>query len=406
MIEWKIQDVLKSLSRRSSMVRKFVFTLLLVLLALSLIGIGYFIGYLDRAASDDGVPDYALLEEAHELLVDNYFGEIPELVALQRGMIQGMVDKIEDPFTTFVEPVANELQADDLMGRFGGIGGLLTRDESGNVHIIPFPEGPAAEAGILEEFRLIAVEGTSISQEMSNEKIISLIRGEIGTLVKLTFQIDGLDEPKEFNLSRVEFEIPSVTSYMLPSKQEIGVVFIQRFSDRTMDELESAFETLGEEGIEGLVLDLRGNTGGLLDAAIDVARFFLDNGIVLIQTERDGQIDEYKVRKPGTASEIPLVLLIDAGTASASEVVAAALRENDRAQLVGARSYGKGSVQSVLALSDGSSLHVTIARWLTPSRISIDAIGLEPDISVPISDTGKDEILEVGVSLLLDLMKE
>ena len=357
------------------MVRKFVFTLLLVLLALSLIGIGYFIGYLDRAASYDGVPDYALLEEAHELLVDNYFGEIPELVALQRGMIQGMVDKIEDPFTTFVEPVANELQADDLMGRF-------------------------------EEFRLIAVEGTSISQEMSNEKIISLIRGEIGTLVKLTFQIDGLDEPKEFNLSRVEFEIPSVTSYKLPSKQEVGVVFIQRFSDRTMDELESAFETLVEEGIEGLVLDLRGNTGGLLDAAIDVARFFLDNGIVLIQTERDGQIEEYKVRKPGTASEIPLVLLIDAGTASASEVVAAALRENDRAQLVGARSYGKGSVQSVLALSDGSSLHVTIARWLTPSRISIDALGLEPDISVPISDSGKDEILEVGVGLLIDLMKE
>ncbi len=186
------------------MVRKFVFTLMLVLLALSLIGIGYFIGYLDRAASYDGVPDYALLEEAHELLLDNYFGEIPELVALQRGMIQGMVDKIEDPFTTFVEPVANELQADDLMGRFGGMGGLLTRAESGNVHIIPFPEGPAAEAGILEEFRLIAVEGTSISQEMSNEKIISLIRGEIGTLVKLTFQIDGLDEPKEFNLSRVE----------------------------------------------------------------------------------------------------------------------------------------------------------------------------------------------------------
>lgn len=388
------------------MVRKIVFSLLLVLLALSLIGIGYFVGYLDRAASDDGGPDYALLEEAHELIVDNYFGEIPESVTLQRGMIRGMVDKIEDPFTTFVEPVANELQADDLMGRFGGIGALLTRDESGNAHIIPFPEGPAAEAGILEEFRLIAVEGTSISQEMSNEEIISLIRGEIGTLVKLTFQIDGLDEPKEFNLSRVEFEIPSVTSYKLPSKQEIGVVFIQRFSDRTADELESAFETLVEEGVEGLVLDLRGNTGGLLDAAIDVARFFLDNGIVLIQTERDGQTEEYKVRKPGTASEIPLVVLIDAGTASASEVVAAALRENDRAQLVGARSYGKGSVQSVLALSDGSSLHVTIARWLTPSRISIDTIGLEPDISVPISDSGKDEILEVGVSLLLDLMKE
>jgi carboxyl-terminal processing protease len=160
------------------------------------------------------------------------------------------------------------------------------------------------------------------------------------------------------------------------------------------------------DGIGGLLIDLRANTGGILDTAIEVAKFFLDNGIILIQAERDGEVEEYTVSRPGDGFDIPLVVLIDSGTASASEVLAAALGENDRAQLVGEQSYGKGSVQSVISLSDGSSLHITIARWLTPSQSSIDGVGLIPDVPVQRSNSEQDEILDVGVSLLLDLIKE
>jgi carboxyl-terminal processing protease len=141
-----------------------------------------------------------------------------------------------------------------------------------------------------------------------------------------------------------------------------------------------------------------------LEAAIDVARFFLDNGLIIIQTERDGTEKEYEVNRPGKGSEIPMVALIDAGSASASEVLAAALNENERALLVGEQSYGKGSVQSVLSLSDGSSLHVTIARWITPSKNSIDGVGVEPDVPVQPGDSGMDEILDEGVVVLMDLI--
>jgi carboxyl-terminal processing protease len=352
------------------------------------------------------IDGYPLLEEAHKLVSDNYLGEIPELLILQRGMIHGMVGKIGDQFTTYVEPVANELQADDLMGRFGGIGAHLTKDDDGFFHVVPYPEGPAALAGILEEFLLIAVDGVSVIPGAGVDEIVSMIRGEIGSSVTLSFQRDENAEPQNYNLVRIEFEIPSVTSYRLPSNQKIGVIIIHRFSDRTIDEVESAYEELIEDGIIGLLLDLRGNTGGILEASIDVARFFLDNGVILIQTERDGRETEYEVNRPGVGSELPMVVLINGGSASASEVLAAAINENERALLVGEQTYGKGSVQSVLSLSDGSSLHVTIARWVTPSKMSIDGVGVEPDITIHPSDSGRDEILEESVVVLMDLIGE
>ena len=386
--------------------KKIVFGLLLGILGLSLIGIGYFIGYLDRANSGNDITGYPLLEEAQNLITENYFGEVPELLVLQRGMIHGMIGKLGDQFTTYVEPVANELQADDLMGRFGGIGAHLTRDENGFIHVVAYPDGPAAEASIREEFLLIGVDGVSITPDTSFDEIISMIRGDIGTSVTLTFQIVGTADLRDITLTRVEFDIPSVTSYQLPSNEQIGMIIIHRFSDRTTEEVEEAYDRLVTDGIGGLLIDLRGNTGGILDAAIEVAKFFLDNGIILTQAERDGEVEEYTVSRPGDGFDIPLVVLIDSGTASASEVLAAALSENDRAQLVGEQSYGKGSVQSVISLSDGSSLHITIARWLTPSQSSIDGVGLIPDVPVQRSNSEQDQILDVGVSLLLDLIEE
>lgn len=387
------------------MVRKITFWLLLCVLGVSLLGIGYILGYLHHATSSGVVERYPLVEEAQELVTEYYLGEIPEDLTLQRGMIHGMLTKLGDEHTTYVEPQSNELQTDDLMGRFGGIGAYLTRDEAGLVHLVPYPGSPAATAGIQEAYVLIAVDDVPIAAEMGNEEIVSLIRGEVGSQVVLTFDLDqGLGQEK-FTLKRAEFEIPSITSYRLPANEQIGVIIIHRFSDRTAEEVDEAYKELSDEGIHGLVLDLRGNSGGILEAAIDLSRYFLDNGLILSETERNGEGREFSVNRPGDGSNIPLVVLVDGGSASASEILAAALQENDRASLVGQRTYGKSSVQTVLTLSDGSSLHVTTARWFTPKMISIDGVGIEPDLPITPSDPTRDEILEAGVALLLDLIE-
>jgi carboxyl-terminal processing protease len=388
------------------MIRKIAFGLLLGLLGLSLLGSGYFIGYLHRASSNGKPGGYPLLEEAQSLLVENYFGEIPDQLDLQRGMIHGMVSRLGDQFTILVEPAANELQSDDLKGRFGGIGAHLTKDDDGFFHVVPYPDGPAYNAGIIEDFLLVAVDEVQISPETAFDELVSLIRGDIGTSVILTFRVDEMGNMQEFDIVRVEFDIPSVTSYSLPSNQDLGVVIIHRFSDRTQEEVEQAYDELIANGIHGLLIDLRGNAGGILDAAIDVSKFFLDNGLILVQTERNGEGKEYEVIRPGKGAQIPLVVLINGGTASASEVLAAALSENDRAPLIGEQTYGKGSVQSVLSLSDGSSLHVTIARWLTPSRISIDGSGINPDIATHTVDGEGDAILDEGVKVLKEIIRD
>jgi carboxyl-terminal processing protease len=386
------------------MVRKIVFGILVALLGLSLLGSGYLIGYLHRASSDEISASYPLLDEARALVVEHYFGEIPDEIVLQRGMIHGMVSKIGDRFTIYVEPAANELQADDLMGRFGGIGAHLTKDDEGFFHVVPYPDGPAYKAGILEDYRLVTVDEVQISSDTNFDEVISLIRGDVGTSVSLQFLTDEFESYQDFNVERVEFDIPSVTSYSLPSNQDIGVIIIHRFSDRTRDEVEEAYDQLTATGIHGLLLDLRGNAGGILDAAIDVAKIFLDNGLILVQTEADGEVKEFEVNQSGKGSQIPLVVLINTGTASASEVLAAALSENDRAPLVGEQSYGKGSVQSVLSLSDDSSLHVTVARWLTPNRTSIDGSGISPDFVVQSDDGERDTILDQGISVLMEII--
>jgi carboxyl-terminal processing protease len=387
------------------MVRKITFWSLLFVLGVSLLGIGYIFGYLHHATSNGVVESYPLVEEAQNLVTEYYLGEIPEDLTLQRGMIHGMVAKLGDEHTTYIEPQSNELQTDDLMGRFGGIGAYLTRDDAGLIHLVPYPGSPAATAGIQEAYVLIAVDDVTITTEMRNDEIVSLIRGEVGSQVILTFDLDQGVGQEQFTLKRAEFEIPSISSYRLPSNEQIGVIIIHRFSDRTAEEVDEAYKGLSDEGIQGLVLDLRGNSGGILEAAIDLSKYFLDNGLILSEIERDGEEREFSVNRPGDGSNIPLVVLVDGGSASASEILAAALQENERASLVGQRTYGKSSVQTVLTLSDGSSLHVTTARWFTPKMISIDGVGIEPDLAITPSDPNRDEILEAGVALLMDLIE-
>ncbi|MCH7589271.1 MAG: peptidase S41 [Chloroflexi bacterium] len=384
---------------------KLIYSILRIILGTLLLGIGILMGYLARISAEPAQASFALLDEAQILLEDNYLGELPDDLVLQRGMIAGMIDKVEDPFTTFVEPASNELQTDDLSGQFGGIGARLMRDEDGLVFIIPFPGGPAAQANVSENDALVAVDGVRLSASMETDEIVALIRGPIGSSVLLTFQSSepGSDDI-DIEIVRIKTEIPSVSSYLMPGEDRVGIIVLARFSEKSAEEVKRDFLSLLDQGAKGIILDLRGNSGGLLDSAIAISRFFLPGGTILTEKEKGGVERQYKARSPGLGADVPLSVLVNGGTASAAEIVAAALQENNRAQLVGENTFGKGSVQSILALSDGSSLHVTIARWTTPDGFSIDGVGIAPDFEVAPMDGPSDAVLLAGLKIVVDLI--
>ncbi|MCK5634537.1 MAG: hypothetical protein KAI06_05595, partial [Anaerolineales bacterium] len=304
----------------------------------------------------------------------------------------------------YVEPAAHEIQSDDLAGEYAGIGAEIFKGEQSKFYLIPIEGGPAEAAGIIEGDILIAIDGELISTDTLLESIITRIRGPEGSVIRLTLAPRTLqDESINLEITRTLIPLPSVSHHLLPDEQWIGVITIRRFSDQTPSELEEAYRELIKHGARSIILDLRDNSGGLLDASIESSRLFLEDGLVIVE-ERSGMESQlFYVHEKGLASEIPMVVLVNAGTASAAEVVAASLKDNGRAPLIGETTFGKGSVQVILELSDGSSLHVTSARWLTPNGKVIDSMGLIPDIIVEQIDPSTDNGIAVAVEWLREL---
>ncbi|HZD09984.1 MAG TPA: S41 family peptidase [Candidatus Binatia bacterium] len=352
-----------------------------------------------RAAEEQ--QEFALFWEAWNWVESSYIGEIPPMQRITYGAIRGALGELGDPYTVFVEPPARENEKDSLRGSFGGIGAHITRNENGDVILDPIPGNPAANVGIQEGDILLAVDGRRISDTMTIEEVANLIRGEKGSTVRLTILQTGAAEPVDIEVVRGDILLPSVNYRLLQEAPTIGYIQLSRFSGESSNEIESALKDLQQQGARYLILDLRHNGGGLLDAAIDVADHFLEDGPILIQQSRGQEERLYEASEATVAGDIPLLILVDGGTASSSEILAGALQDRQRALLVGTKTFGKGSVQLVYDLSDGSSVHVTASRWLTPNRHQIDQQGLSPDIPVEISqdaiDSGQDVILNRAV---------
>jgi carboxyl-terminal processing protease len=334
-----------------------------------------------------------------DLLNGEFFGDIPTTQAQAYGAAHGLTGSFNDPYTVFVEPAPRTLERDELRGQFGGIGALLSRNQAGDLVMTPTRTGPAIRGGVKDGDILVAVDDKPIKPEMSVNDIIVLVRGDIGTKVKLTLRRAGQPGTMDVTVVREQIQTPSVDWRVLDQAHKLGYVRIALFGERTGGELQTALNELAGRGVDKLVLDLRGNGGGLLDAAVDTASQFLHEGLVLREVKRGGDEKDYQVKPVTQAAQgWPLVVLTDAGTASASEIVAGALRDYGRATLMGEKSYGKGSVQQVHELPDGSSLHVTVARWLTPNRHQIDKAGLQPDVAVPMTNddraAGRDPQLD------------
>lgn len=382
---------------------------MLVILAAGAFGAGYLTRELVNGRGNSSLvhanEDMELFNEAWGLIQGNFLGSMPDSRAVTYGAIRGSLATLNDPYTVFIEPAAREVERERLQGTFGGIGAYISRsEETGEVLLEPIPGNPAEAAGIVAGDALLAIDGFAIPPEMTVPEIIDLIKGEKGTAVVLTVRHPDAADSIDIEVIRADILLPSVVYRLIEEDPTIGYIQLSRFSGESGKEVGAAIQDLLQLGATRFILDLRQNGGGLRDAAVEVADHFLGEGPVLyLQSQNEGE-RVFNSTSETIAPTEPLIVLIDGGTASASEIVAGALKDRGRATLIGSKTFGKGSVQLVFDLSDGSSVHVTSARWLTPNRTQIDQSGLEPDVPVEITqediDNGRDPALAEAVFYL------
>jgi carboxyl-terminal processing protease len=376
-----------------------------------------------------GQAEMAKYWQVWSLLERDFYGEKPSAAERTDGAIAGMVQSFADPYTFFVEPQSRELERDQLAGKFGGIGANLEQTEQGYL-LAPLAGQPADLAGIRKGDLLLLVDGREITPQMGSDELVTLLRGEVGSQVTLVVRrtpggsaagtgagestaavtetitatgaittsvasTPGVATPEEltFTLTRAEIQTPSIEWRMLdaaegadenlpPGAGDIGYLRQTIFSERSPAEMRQALAELSAAGAVRYIWDLRGNPGGLLNSAVDQADMWLDEGVIVVEEKAGGLRKTFEATRGELAANAPLAILVDGGSASASEIVAGALHDHGRAQLVGTQTYGKGSVQLIHELSDQSSLHVTNAQWFTPDGLQISGHGLAPDIAV------------------------
>ena len=337
--------------------------------------------YRDNIAnSEETYKGLKLFTDVIELIEKNYVDEVDAEKLMQKA-IQGMVRSL-DPHSSFLPPEAFEELQVDTHGEFGGIGIVITVKDGILTVVSPIEGTPAYKAGIQAGDKIIKVDEES-TQEMELWEAVKKMRGKQGTKVVITIMREKEPEPIDFTLVRDIIPIESVKSLTL--RPGYGYIWITNFRDNTTDDIVKAVKAFEKESdpLKGLILDLRDNPGGLLNQAITTADLFLDKGkIVSIKGRLEKHTKSYEAHEKGTFPKYPMVVLINGGSASASEIVAGALQDNKRALILGTVSFGKGSVQTVEALRDGYGLKYTIALYYTPNDISIQAQGIEPDVLV------------------------
>ncbi|MBM4378677.1 MAG: S41 family peptidase [Deltaproteobacteria bacterium] len=339
----------------------------------------------DGGVAEGGPDTYAQLELFARVLsyVENNYVDEVDRGALIHGALRGMVDTL-DPHTVYMPPeVFRELKADSA-GEFGGLGLELARKEESLVVVTPLDDSPAARAGVKPGDVLVSIDGES-TQGMDVSRAAQRLRGRPGEKVRLGLMRQGFAEPREFQLVRDIIRVAALEGRLFG---RIGHVRIRNFHERTDAQLQRTLERLraeaGGAGLAGLVLDLRNNPGGLLDQAVAVADRFLAGGLTVVTTRGRGSKPQavYRSRERDTEPPYPLVVLVNAGSASASEIVAGALQDHRRAVVMGAQTFGKGSVQTLIELQDGSGLKLTVSRYYTPSGRSIQELGITPDFAL------------------------
>ena len=375
------------------------------------IGVAFVVGFFARGLVDPGKAQasdekYSLLREVQTLIDQHYLRQQPDVQQREYGAIRGMIATLNDKYTFFVDPPVAKSESDVLAGTYGGIGIQLERAEDGRLIIYPFKESPVLQHGIEEGDVLVAINKKTVDLTIQPDVLDQMLRGEVkdNNGVELTVE-KGNGKTITVTVPFVVVNVPSVTWRIVQNNPSIGYVKISLFTSRTPDELKQSLEELVARKVDGIVLDLRNNSGGLLKESVDVAGEFLESGIVVY--ERTNSLENpLTTSSNGIANKLPLVVLVNSGTASAAELVAGAIRDRQRGILIGQTTYGKGTVQQIFRLSDNSSLHITAAEWLTPNHQHLDGKGLEPTISMIPDVNGRDVELGEAVRQLLPLISQ
>lgn len=342
--------------------------------------------------------DMSSVQEVYRALRDNYDGEL-KTESLLDGMKSGLAQSTGDPYTEYMNREQAQEFQDDLNGTFSGIGAELGKQDDNIIIVAPIAGYPAAQAGLQAKDVIISIDDKPTTG-MTLSEAVNAIRGPAGSQVKLKVIRGGAEQ--EVTITRATISIPSVKWEV---KNGIGVMTITTFSDDTAQLAQQAAQDFKNQNVKGVIVDVRGNPGGLLDSSVDVASLWLPKGAVVLTEQRGGKvIKTYNATGNNILEGIPTVVLIDESSASASEILAGALQDNKAATLIGATSYGKGSVQNVIPLTSGGVLKVTIARWYTPDGQNIDKAGITPsqkvDRTIENVKAGQDPQLDAALQKL------
>ncbi|MBI2063016.1 MAG: S41 family peptidase [Candidatus Yanofskybacteria bacterium] len=364
---------------------------------------------LNLVNKDYGQPrdvDFSLFWNVWDMLHNRYVDKSKlNTQDLVYGAIDGMVQKVGDPYTVFLKPKENEEFQQQIKGAFSGIGIEIGLRKNILTVISPIKDTPAARAGLMAGDKILKINDKP-SEGMKLDEAVGLIRGQKGTKVTLVITRDGLEKAKEVEITRDIIKIPAIDWKLLD--EEVAYLEIFTFNQNADAEFKKAAQEISDSKAEKIILDLRNNPGGLLDSSVNIAGYFLDaNKIVTIERFGDGQENQFRTQPNGQLKNYPIIVLINKGSASASEILAGALKDNRGITIVGETSFGKGSVQEVLDLPQKASLKVTIAKWFTPNGISINENGIKPDIEVKRTEedinADKDPQLDKAKELIKNL---
>jgi carboxyl-terminal processing protease len=364
---------------------------------------------ISREVSADKNLDFSLFWIVWDTLEQSYYDKTKIIPAnLVYGAIKGMVDAINDPYTTFLIPRENEVIQEDLQGNFEGVGIQIGFRGTQLAVVAPLPNSPAEKAGVHAGDFIVGIKDDLKNIDRGTIGInlpeaVQDIRGPAGTSVTLVLVRDGADDPIVVDLIRESIEIPSLILKFVGPDENVAYIRLLKFGGETVNEWDNAvLEILKKRDLAGIIIDVRNNTGGYLQAAIDIASDFLDEDkIIVIEEKSADQKNEFTSTRIARFKREPTIILVNQGSASASEILAGALRDQRGISLVGQTTFGKGTIQESRQVNGGAALHITVARWLTPSEFWVNDVGLEPDVTIEDNpETPEDEQLDKAIELL------
>lgn len=379
--------------------KTFYFIMLVFTLILFTAGLTVFaLTFGDEKAVEVSSPErreFEKLYAAYDQLQQEYYQDV-ESDVLVNGAINGMIDSLDDPYSDYMNQEEASQFLEGISSSFQGIGAEI-QERNGYINIVtPIKNSPAEKAGLKPGDTITEVDGESI-QGFSASEAVMLIRGEKGTEVTLTVQRGEMADPIKVTIVRDEIPIETVYAEMIGDK--VAHIQVTSFSENTYEELLQAISDMEEQGMEAMVMDVRQNPGGLLTTALDISSLFIEEGEELFEVQSKGEEPEIYMSSPGNKVKVPVTLLIDGGSASASEILAGAMNESGDVKLVGEKTFGKGTVQTANDLEDGSNLKFTTAKWLTPDGNWIHEKGIEPDVKVAYPDYASLPVLDTSVEL-------